>query len=66
MFVLAALLIVLACGLKIFLPRNSHKRYPWGWPIGSRYYRGDTFFFRIFFGFGIFVAVIASFRALLK
>jgi hypothetical protein len=66
MFILAALLIVLAFGLKIFLPRNSHKRYPGGWPIGSHYYRGDTFFFRVFFGLGIFVAVIASLKALLE
>lgn len=66
MFMATALLILLAFGFKVFLPRNSIGRYPGGWPIGWRYYRGDTFFFRIFFGLGILVAVIASFRGLLK
>jgi len=44
MFIAAALLILLAFGFKVFLPRNSIGRYPGGWPIGSRYYRGDAFF----------------------
>jgi hypothetical protein len=66
MLIVAALLTVFAFELKIFLPHNSNQRYPVGWPIGTRYYCADRSFFRIFFGLGIFVALIASFRALLK
>ena len=63
MMIVAFSLITLAVASKFLIPRNLPWRFPGDWPIGSVYYRYDTVAFRLLFGAGVIVGILALLRA---
>jgi hypothetical protein len=63
MMTVAFSLITLAVASKLLIPRDLPWRFPGGWPFGSVYHRYDTVAFRLLFGAGVIVGILALLRA---